>query len=348
MYNRNHPYLAHIKERALLTKPGSSKQTWHVVLDASIPFHVGDSVAIMVQNDPSDVEQIMEHIGSSSLELAQFLQSKANLGRVTASFLKTYAPQLYSDKVNEFLHAHHLLDILKLDPSIVIHETDLMRSLLPLMPRFYSIANSPKVFENEIHLTVAYVLYTAHGRIRRGVGSHFLCHLAEIEKTQTPIYIQPSHGFTLPADPEASIIFVGPGTGIAPFRAFMQERLATQAPGRNWLFFGERNRATDFLYETYWLDLQKEERLRLNLAFSRDTSEKIYVQHQMYEERKSLWNWLENGAYFYVCGDAEKMAKDVEAMLRKIACEEGGMSLEESRLWMKKMRSEKRYLADVY
>jgi len=342
MYNRNHPYLARIKERYLLTKPASSKKTWHIVLEAPLSFQVGDSIGVLAQNDPVEVAEILQYATPSSPELITFLTHKANLSRVTSSFLKQSAPQLSVD-----LHTHHLIDILKLLPA-PLPATDLLRSLLPLMPRFYSIANSPKVFPGEIHLTVAYVEYTALGRRRRGVGSHFLCDLAEVQHTAVPIYLQPAHGFTLPLDPEASIIFVGPGTGIAPFRAFLQERLATQATGRNWLFFGDRNRASDFLYELYWLELEKQERLRLDLAFSRDGAEKIYVQHRMYEQRKSLWNWLENGAYFYVCGDAEEMAKDVDAMLRTIAAEEGEKSPEEVKAWVKQMRTEKRYLTDVY
>ena len=219
---------------------------------------------------------------------------------------------------------------------------------MPLLPRFYSIANSSLVFPNEIHLTVAFVSYVSNGRVRKGVGSNFLCTMAIPSITPIPIYLQPSHSFFLPEDPNASIILVGPGTGIAPFRAFLQERIATQAQGRNWLFFGERNRASDFYYEDYWTQLVKEGRLRLDLAFSRDSKEKTYVQHRMYEERKSLWSWLQEGAYFFLCGDAEEMAKDVEAMLQRIVHEEGKLDEEASRQYIRRMRTEKRFRADVY
>jgi sulfite reductase (NADPH) flavoprotein alpha-component len=141
---------------------------------------------------------------------------------------------------------------------------------------------------------------------------------------------------------------IGPGTGIAPYRAFLQERLAARDEGRNWIFFGERNRASDYYYETFWTDLEKQGRLRLDLAFSRDGSEKIYVQNKMYEQRKALWQWIEEGAYLYLCGNADKMAKDVDAMLHRIVHEEGHMSEEDSRLYIKKLRIDKRYLADVY
>ena len=219
---------------------------------------------------------------------------------------------------------------------------------MPLLPRFYSIANSPLVFPNEIHLTLAYVHYTSNGQIRRGVGSSFLADLSTIEETPIPIYLQPSQHFRLPDDPATPIILVGPGTGIAPYRAFLQERIATQAPGKNWLFFGERNRASDFYYEPFWLELEKLGKIKLDLAFSRDGTQKVYVQHKMYERKKEIWDWLQTGAIFYVCGDASKMAKDVDAMLQTIIEEEGKLHVEDARLYIKKLRSDKKYLTDVY
>jgi sulfite reductase (NADPH) flavoprotein alpha-component len=248
-------------------------------------------------------------------------------------------------KLSEFLHTHSLLDLSGMHAA---PDLSSISKLMPLLPRFYSIANSALVFPDEIHLTVAYVTYVANGQIRKGIGSYFLCSYAQESMTPIPIYLQPSNHFTLPDDGGASIILMGPGTGVAPFRAFLQERLASSATGRNWLFFGERNRATDFYYEPFFTELAKAGRLRLDLAFSRDTAEKTYVQHKMYEERKSLWAWLQEGAYFYVCGDAEEMAKDVDAMLHRIAREVGGMTEEESHLYVKRLRAEKRYLTDVY
>jgi len=203
------------------------------------------------------------------------------------------------------------------------------------------------MFPNEIHLTVASLTYpTIHGP-RRGVGSQFLCHLAPLSST-IPLYVQSSNGFTLPEDPSAPVILIGPGTGIAPFRAFLQERMARQHEGRNWLFFGERNRTTDFYYEDYWLALEQQGRLRLSLAFSRDSVEKTYVQHRLFEERAAIWDWLEQGADLYVCGDATKMAKDVEATLLRIAADRGKLIEEDSRAWLKALRKQRRYLQDVY
>jgi sulfite reductase (NADPH) flavoprotein alpha-component len=204
------------------------------------------------------------------------------------------------------------------------------------------------MYPNEIHLLVSHVSYQMGGQLRFGVGSHFLCVEAEIEKTPIPIYIQMSNHFTLPEDPETPIIMIGPGTGVAPFRAFLQERLASQAGGKNWLFFGECHRKTDYYYESFFEDLKKQGRLRLDLAFSRDTSEKVYVQHKMWEERKSLFSWIEEGAIVYVCGDAKVMAKDVDQMLNKVIQKEGKLSETKSQEYLRNMRKEKRYRIDVY
>jgi len=210
----------------------------------------------------------------------------------------------------------------------------------PLLPRFYSIASSSKMHPEEIHLTVT--------RHEYGVSSRYLCHLAQPGVTELRCYVQPSRGFALPRDPNTPIIMIGPGTGIAPFRAFLQERLVHQAPGANWLFFGERNRATDFYYADFWRTLEAEGKLRLDLAFSRDQVEKEYVQSRLYQAKKELWGWIQRGCHLYVCGDRERMAKDVDAMLQRIIQEEGGLTPEEARLALRTLRREKRYLLDIY
>ena len=190
--------------------------------------------------------------------------------------------------------------------------------------------------------------FTHQGEQRFGVGSHFLCNLATVNATEVPIYVQPAHYFALPPDDTTPMIMVGPGTGVAPYRAFMQERLVKGAQGKNWLFFGERNRKTDYFYEEDWSQWTAQGKLKIDLAFSRDQPEKIYVQHKMYENAKEIWAWLEEGAYFYVCGDAHRMAKDVEATLQKIIQEQGAMTEETARAYVKNLRSQKRYRADVY
>lgn len=339
MYSRTQPYIARIKERFLLTGPTSTKKTYHLSLevDESLSFNVGDSIGVLPTNDPDLVdrilhrlqatgrEEILDHRSQTIFPFRDFLLHKANLSKIPKT-------------------THNLLEFVEHNKPPL---QELCKTLLPLLPRFYSIASSPKVFPNEIHLTVAHLRYTSNGQTYFGVGSHFLCERAQIESTPIPIYVQPSHHFTLP-HPDASIILVGPGTGIAPFRAFLQERLATQAPGLNWVFFGERNRASDFYYSDFFNELEKQGRIRLDLAFSRDQAEKIYVQHRMIEQKKSLWNWIEQGCYIYVCGDAEEMAKDVDAALQRIIHEEGGLAEEDSRKFLKNLRTEKRYLLDVY
>ncbi len=349
MYSRTQPYIARIKERTLLTKPGSSKKTYHISLDiedSGLRFKVGDSIGVLPTNDPALVEEIIHKLGATGNEeiedpknqkvhsFREFLIHKANISKV--SFHKIYNVEKSATPLIELVEHHQ--------PSP--HE--LCKILLPLLPRFYSIASSPKVYPGEIHLTVAFVSFELNGQTHFGVGSHFLCQQAVIESTPIPIYVQPSHFFTLPDDPNASIILIGPGTGIAPFRAFMQERIASQAEGRNWIFFGERNRKSDFYYEDYWIELEKQGRVRLDTAFSRDQPEKIYVQHRMLEQKKTLWQWIQEGAYIYVCGDAEKMAKDVDATLQQIVREVGGSSDEEARKFIKSLRLERRYLLDVY
>ncbi len=348
MYSRIHPYIARIKERELLTKPTSSKKTYHVALsiEEDLSFKVGDSIGLLPANQLEVVEKIIHKLGASGKEIIEdtrthtscsfkeYLTFRANISKV--SFHKLFDVEKTASPLIELVEHH------KPTPEA------LCKVLLPLLPRFYSIASSPKVYKDEIHLTVAFASAELNGQTYFGVGSYFLCKQAEIGSTPIPIYVQPSNHFTIPEDPNTPIILIGPGTGIAPFRAFLQERIATQAEGRNWLFFGERNRSTDFFYEEYWLELEKQGRLRLDTAFSRDQEARIYVQHRMLEQKRSLWQWIEDGCLIYVCGDAEKMAKDVDSALQQIASDVGGMNHEEAKQFLKALRLQKRYLLDVY
>ena len=281
--DRLHPANATIKERYLLTKSGSTKYTSHVTLNTSnIPlnFKVGDSIGIYAQNDPVLVKHLIDAMQASGDEeikdprsekiytLWEFLSFKANLSRLTSSFLKLfYECEQSHDKKNvlhhllqvenkpllsQYLGAHDPLDLLKEYQDVKAPLQQLCEQFGPLLPRFYSIANSQLHHPGEIHLTVALFTFSHQGEKRYGVASHFLCHLAKINDTLVPIYVQPAHHFTLPADDATPIIMIGPGTGVAPFRAFLQERLAKGATGKNWLFFGERNRASDYFYEEDW------------------------------------------------------------------------------------------------
>lgn len=358
IHSKNNPYHARLLERKRLNKSGSTKETYHLVLDikgANLPFKVGDSVGICPRNEEQVVDAIVQRLNGEKCR--EFLLHKGNICKCTSTLLKLLAergggPELSSlledkDRLIEFLQIHHLIDILQAFPEAKPSPEEVCDLLLPLLPRFYSIASSPKMFPDEIHLTVASLTYPTVQGPRKGVGSHFLCHYVD-EKTAIPLYVQPSNGFTLPENPEASLILIGPGTGIAPFRAFLQERASLQHKGRTWLFFGERNRATDFYYEDYLLELEKQNRLRLDLAFSRDGAEKTYVQHLLWQNRASIWDWMQQGAYVFVCGDASKMAKDVDATLLKICCDRGNLSEADAKAHLKTMRKERRYLQDVY
>ncbi|MES2121727.1 MAG: sulfite reductase [Chlamydiota bacterium] len=377
--SRLNPATLTLKERVLLTGPDSTKHTYHVVLDlknSPIRFKVGDSIGIYPENDPILVQHLidaMKATGDEPIEdvrsktmftLRDFLTRKANLSRVTSSFLKLfYAYEPSHDKKNDlerllqpdnkpllsqFLHSHDPLDLFKEYAQAELPLQEICTQFGPLLPRFYSVASSQHWTKEEVHLTVALFTFSHSGQQRYGVGSHFLCQLAQAGSTPIPAYVQPAPHFTLPEDDASPIIMVGPGTGVAPFRAFMQDRIARNAPGKNWLFFGERNRTSDFFYEKEWDAYVNEGKLKLELAFSRDQSEKIYVQHRMLENAKDLWSWLQEGAYFYVCGDAHRMAKDVESTLITIAQEQGNLSEEAAKYYIKTLRSDKRYLADVY
>ncbi len=313
--DRINPFLSKIKERYPLTTSGSTKQTWHVVLDlknSGIQFKVGDSIGIYPQNEPHLVENIIQKIGGNvdiihprsgkTLSLREFLTHSVNLTR--------------------------LENVATLD--------DLYAQFSPLLPRFYSVASSLKEHPDEVHLIVAL--------LENGVASNFLCHRAILGETPVPIYVQPSLHFALPQNASIPIIMIGPGTGVAPFRAFMQERHGM----KNWLFFGERNRASDFFYKDFWEGHIDAGNLRLDLAFSRDQAEKHYVQHKLYEHSKELWKWVQEGAIIYVCGNADPMAKDVEATLQRIIKEQAGLHDDEVKSLLKTLRKSRRLLFDVY
>jgi sulfite reductase (NADPH) flavoprotein alpha-component len=224
----------------------------------------------------------------------------------------------------------------------------MVAALTTLQPRLYSISSSLKAHPEEVHLTVGVVRYDQGGRRRRGVASNFLGETLR-PRLKAGVFVHPSPGFRLPADGNVPIVMIGPGTGVAPFRAFLQDRSSSGAKGRNWLFFGDQKRSADFLYEHQIMDWQRRGVLhRLDLAFSRDQAEKIYVQNRMKEAAADLWQWLEEGAHFYVCGDAKRMAKDVEDTLLAIAVEQGGKSAEQAKAWLDALAKSGRYQRDVY
>lgn len=362
-------YRAKIADRFLLNKSGSTRKTYHITLKLPSPisYKVGDSIAIYPTNNPEAVEKILsffpkidEVIHKKTKEsccIRKYLTKHANISKITANLIKQVATKTSCEKLQtlllsndkqalqQYLEKRDLIDILEEYPSALLAQ-EMIDSLLPMLPRYYSIASSNIKDPYHIHLTVAHVTYSTLGKERVGIGSHFLCELSDNE-TEISFFVQPSNGFTLP-NSHVPIIMIGPGTGIAPFRAFIEERLHTNATGENWLFFGERNKDTDFYYEDFLKPLVESKKLYLSTAFSRDQEEKVYVQHKMLEQKQKLFSWIEQGAIIYVCGDAKKMAKDVNNALLQILSSEKGFSEEEAKTYLKNLRKEKRYLTDVY
>ncbi len=360
-------YSAKIVERSHLSSPGSEKITQHIVLSLAEPisFQVGDSIAIYPTNDPLLVERILtclelkeshrlkkallteKSISDPNRKLLEAIETKERNPELKKKLETLLAPE-ERDALKDFCEERWVWDLLEEHPNVRFSEDELISLLPPLLPRFYSIASSPKSHPKEIHLTVEMIEFTSNQKKRFGICSHYLCNLAETSRTEVPFYVQPSKGFSPPENLQTSIIMVGPGTGIAPFRGFMQERVATGASGKNWLFFGERHRDSHFYYEEFWKTLEKEGRLHLDTAFSRDQKTKIYVQHRMQEKGKELISWLFSGAHLYVCGDAKRMAKDVETTLLSILQSEGSLDEKGAFAYLRQMRKEKRYVRDVY
>ncbi len=378
-FSRTNPFIAKIKERKRLSKLGSKKSTHYISLDISgsdIHYNVGDSIGIYPTNDPQLVEWTLKAMNATGDELVTdkngenlkplkvFLKEKANITEFSKKLLMEIANKqtdpvkkatletLFLDDqkeaLKEFLARYELWHILEENKEAIFDIQELCNLLMPLLPRLYSISSSKNAVGNEVHLTVAMLEYESNQLLRRGVCTHYLCNLAPLNDASVPIYIHPHNGFTIPEDENTPIIMIGPGTGIAPFRAFLQERIHKQAKGKNWLIFGEWNRNFDFFYEDYWNELIALNQLRLDCAFSRDEAHKVYVQHRMLENGQEIFDWLQNGAHFYVCGDAKRMAKDVEATLLQIISEFGKLDETDSKAYLKDLRAKKRYLRDVY
>jgi sulfite reductase (NADPH) flavoprotein alpha-component len=300
--------------------------------------------------DADGVESSLRHALQHSYVITQpTLSFVQEVVRRSIDRCSDWAALLAEDKKGEFekfLHGREVVDFLKFAPGKFTPK-EFVSLLRKLQPRLYSISSSPKAHAGEVHLTVAAVRYESHGRTRKGVCSTFLADRVE-PGGMVPVFVQTSHGFRLPNDPATPIIMVGPGTGIAPFRAFLEERRAIGASGKNWLFFGDQTRASDFLYEEELTVLQRDGFVRLDLAFSRDQTDKIYVQNRMLEQAADLWKWLEAGAHFYVCGDAKRMARDVDTALHQIVQTAGGKSAEDAAAYIQNLKSQKRYQRDVY
>lgn len=380
VYNRKNPYLAELLRQEPLTGPGSAKDTRHFVFSlagSGLRYTPGDSLAVFARNPPALVDEVIALLGFDPEALVNdpkgatttfrralwqcFILNRANKKIMFA--LAERIPQgeqrnrlmeiVDNDSVlSEYIATRDYVDILReFDEVQFDGPADFLAQLSPISPRLYSIASSLAVHPDEVHLCVAVVRYETHGRKKTGLASGYLADQAPLGRKEIPVYVQESRHFRLPADGGRDIIMVGPGTGVAPFRAFVEQRAADGARGRNWLFFGEQHRQTDFFYEAEWREYQRRGVLhRLDLAFSRDQPEKVYVQHRMRAQARDLWAWLQGGAFLYVCGDAHRMAKDVHQTLIDIARTEGGMTPEAAAAYVSEtlMKTEKRYLRDVY
>jgi sulfite reductase (NADPH) flavoprotein alpha-component len=379
-YSRKNPFLAELTGHDRLTKPGSLKDTRHFVVNligSGLTYRPGDSLGVFGRNSPELVDEVIALLGfkpetavndpkGQPTTLRQAMLRDYTVNRANRKMMAALAERIpqgeqrnrlmelvdNSDALSEYVDTRDYVDILKeFDEARFDSPAAFLSQLSPVVPRLYSIASSPQAHPDEAHLCITVVRYQTHGRAKKGLASGFFADHSDMFVKNIPVYMQESRTFRLPKDGSTDIIMCGPGVGLAPFRAFLEQRILDGATGRNWLFFGEQHQATDFLYGDELQAYHRKGNLhRLDLAFSRDQSYRIYVQHRMMEAAKELWSWLQRGAYFYVCGDARHMAKDVHQALIDIAQKEDGLSAEAAAEYVNVtlMKTEKRYLRDVY
>lgn len=374
-YSRNHPFHAEVLENLNLNGRGSDRETRHLELSlagSNITFEPGDSLGVYPENHPQLVEDIIAAMGWNRDERVP-LNKKGEESTLQEALLRHYeitvltkplleqaaalasAPALKEllvperqQELKEYIQGRDLLDLIQDYGPWEAPASTFMTILRKLPARLYSIASSYNANPDEVHFTVRAVRYESHGRERYGVCS---VHCAErVQPGATlPVYIQNNPNFKLPADSSVPVIMIGPGTGVAPFRSFLEEREEQGAEGPTWLFYGDRHFVTDFLYQTDWQRMLKDGVLsRLDVAFSRDTEEKVYVQHRILEQSKELYRWLQEGAHVYVCGDEKHMAHDVHSALITVIQEEGGLSPEAAAAYLETLQQEQRYQRDVY
>jgi sulfite reductase (NADPH) flavoprotein alpha-component len=376
-FSRKNPFPARLHVNRKLTLEGSEKDTRHFELDlegSGLIYECGDSIGVFPRNDPELAQEILHALHATGDEIVpgndgapkplraaliqdyqitqpskQFIQAIAERGGEAASFIREMMDPLRKQDLEEYLWGMEYIDFLHGHQSIHFTPEEFVKLLRKLQPRLYSIASSQKAFPNAVHLTIAVVRYESHGRQRLGVASTFLAERVG-ESDRVPVFVHSAKGFRLPEDGSTPIIMVGPGTGVAPFRAYLQDRKATGAQGKNWLFFGEQRRWSDFLYEDEFTAFQSEGLLtRFDTAFSRDQAHKIYVQNRLLENAAEVWKWIDQeGAHFFVCGDASRMAKDVDAALLKIVETEGNKTPDEAAAYVEDLKKTKRYKRDVY
>ena len=373
-YTRNNPYQSRVLENYLLTAEGSEKETRHVELELEAGMHYtpGDAVGILPENRREAVDELLKTLGWTGservldhykleIDLDEALRTRLQIGVLTRSSvnqlaklapghegLKSLAGPDNKAKAEEYCYGRELIDLLSDYPGIVSTPQQLFSVVARLTPRMYSIASAQSLAGENVQTTVRVVRYESHGRVRQGLASGHMGERAPVGETM-PIFLHANNNFRLPEDADAPVIMVGPGTGIAPFRAFLQERQARGEKGHNWLFFGEQRRALDFLYKDELEGMHKSGVLtRLDTAFSRDQAKKVYVQDRMQEHSAEIFAWLERGAYFYICGDATRMAKDVELALLDSIANGKRCSPDEAKEYLATMKKAKRYQLDVY
>lgn len=372
-YSRSNPFLAEVLDIQNLNGRGSNKETLHIELsleESGLTYKPGDSLGIYPKNEPELVELLLKELSFNPEEtvsinkkgeirsIKEALLSEFEITVLTKPLIEKLAPYSTNealqellknqDKLKSYVDGRDLLDLVKEFGPWNLNSQTLVSQLRKLPARLYSIASSYTANPEEVHLTIGAVRYNAHDRERKGVCS-ILCAERLNPGDKIPVFIQQNENFKLPENPDTPIIMIGPGTGIAPFRSFMQEREESGAEGKSWLFFGDQHFVTDFLYQTEWQNYLKDGVLtKMNVAFSRDTAEKVYVQHRMLEHSKELFEWLQQGAAVYICGDEKHMAHDVHETLISIIEKEGNLNREDAEKYLAAMQQDKRYQRDVY
>lgn len=374
IYSKQKPYVAELLVSQKITGRDSAKDVRHVEIDlgeSGLTYQAGDALGVYFDNDEALVDELIDALGFTgeesisinkgevkvTLALKDALVNELEITLTAPNFIEFWANasqdavllDIAADKntAREYSANHQVVDVVKAAPAKVSAQ-DFVDALRKLTPRLYSIASSQAEVDEEVHLTVGLVSYKFNGKTRLGGASGFLSKRLE-EGGSVRVFVEHNDNFRLPQDPSTPVIMIGPGTGVAPFRAFMQEREANEATGDNWMFFGDQTFTQDFLYQVEWQNYLKSGLLtRLDVAFSRDQSEKVYVQDRLKEHAKDVFEWLERGAHLYICGDANRMAKDVHNTLLAIIAEQGDLSEEQAQDYLKSLRSAKRYQKDVY
>ena len=374
LYSKQQPYTAELLVSQKITGRDSAKDVRHIEIDlgeSGLTYQAGDALGVWFENSPALVTELIAALGlneedkvavvEESLTLAEALKSKFEITQTSINFIEFWANKsqarsllaILDDKtaLREYAANHQVVDVVKSSPlatDVKLEAQELVDALRKITPRLYSIASSQSEVEEEVHLTVGLVQYQAEEATRQGGASGFLANGVE-EGGEVKVFIEHNDNFRLPTDSNTPVIMIGPGTGVAPFRAFMQEREASEAEGDNWLFFGDQTFTQDFLYQVEWQSYLKSGLLtKIDLAFSRDQAEKIYVQDRLKENTSEVFSWLERGAHIYVCGDMSRMAKDVETALLDIIATQGQLSQEQANAYLKDLRNAKRYQKDVY